>query len=636
MEIYSPVNPLPDEIQKMDNDETVCKFCGVSYLIHNEIKKLQEELKRCEDKVRMYDQLKSQYDQMSGVCEGLAGELKESQEKVLAVSGKLTVRVSDNERLKEENTALTEEIRRCEEEIRGLEKEVKKARQMYPTLLSMQKQVEVLKETKAAYVTEMGDYQKGMQGLFGELNQAYSEIEKRISKSAEVEKSNALEMTELHECVSKLEAEKTSLSSLVEQLQHSSSSLGHTQDQNVKLSRLLRDTQNEVEKLTQEMRDESEKSAVLSNRIGSKNEEIEELKQHLNSLTKKFTLQIDELNKKHKSSLSMQDTLKSKIASHVSEYEGVIKEKELNKNNKMELEIANQTLTSTLNALNSEYKQLKHNTEHSSTSHQHQIKQLQQSYQDQLTVAITKQDSSSYEVTRLKKLLEKLSREVVVRIEDAVQQNNTDNEKANKKVIAGYESSRRELEKQIQSLSDTYSLDLKSKHDSIAELERSYQAQFTDVKTDNQNLKEVIKKLKSHLSDYEVKLAELNSKPKSQPMDDEKAKALTEQNSKLESEVLSLERMVQKECEERRDLTDALENARSQLAAIRNVGSESAVRNAGSSSLSSNSLENTKPNTGNNGVAKNRRRIENTIGRMSHKPGTRRKGSVAGNDKRMF
>lgn len=327
----------------------------------------------------------------------------------------------------------------------------------------------------------------------------------------------------------------------------------------------------------------------------------------------------------------MQDTLKSKIASHVSEYEGVIKEKELNNNNKTELEIANQTLTSTLNALNSEYKQLKLNTEHSSASHQHQIKQLQQSYQDQLTQALSKQDSADYEVTRLKKLLEKLSREVVVRIEDAVQQNNIDNEKVSKKVIAGYESSRRELEKQVESLSDTYSSDLKSKHDSIAELEKSYQAQLTDVRTDNQDLKEVIKKLKSHLTEYEIKLAELNSQPKSQPIDDEKANALTEQNSKLESEILSLQRMVHKECEERRDLTEALENARSQLAGLRNVGS---------SSISSNSLERpVNTNAEHHGVAKNRRRIENTIGRMSNKgnkPGSHRKGSVAGNDKRMF
>ena len=37
-------HPLPDDIQQMDRDDTVCKFCGVSYLIHHEIKQMQNEV----------------------------------------------------------------------------------------------------------------------------------------------------------------------------------------------------------------------------------------------------------------------------------------------------------------------------------------------------------------------------------------------------------------------------------------------------------------------------------------------------------------------------------------------------------------------------------------------------------------
>lgn len=47
-EHYNPQYPLPEEINKMERDETVCKYCGVSYLIHNEIKKLEEKLKATE------------------------------------------------------------------------------------------------------------------------------------------------------------------------------------------------------------------------------------------------------------------------------------------------------------------------------------------------------------------------------------------------------------------------------------------------------------------------------------------------------------------------------------------------------------------------------------------------------------
>ena len=42
---YVPQHPLPPEIGALSRDDTVCKFCGVSYLILNEIKKLEEKLK---------------------------------------------------------------------------------------------------------------------------------------------------------------------------------------------------------------------------------------------------------------------------------------------------------------------------------------------------------------------------------------------------------------------------------------------------------------------------------------------------------------------------------------------------------------------------------------------------------------
>jgi hypothetical protein len=42
---HTPVHPLPDEILSMKRDETVCQFCGVSYLIHTEIKKLENRIK---------------------------------------------------------------------------------------------------------------------------------------------------------------------------------------------------------------------------------------------------------------------------------------------------------------------------------------------------------------------------------------------------------------------------------------------------------------------------------------------------------------------------------------------------------------------------------------------------------------
>lgn len=53
-ERYSPQHPLPHELQAMKRDETVCQFCGVSYLIHNEIKALEEALKKAQEELELY------------------------------------------------------------------------------------------------------------------------------------------------------------------------------------------------------------------------------------------------------------------------------------------------------------------------------------------------------------------------------------------------------------------------------------------------------------------------------------------------------------------------------------------------------------------------------------------------------
>ena len=68
-EKHTPRFPLPDEILKMKKDETVCHFCGVSYLIHTEIKRLEDRIKELEKQLIDYDILKVkeiQFSQITG------------------------------------------------------------------------------------------------------------------------------------------------------------------------------------------------------------------------------------------------------------------------------------------------------------------------------------------------------------------------------------------------------------------------------------------------------------------------------------------------------------------------------------------------------------------------------------------
>ena len=60
-----PTHPLPDEILKMSRTETVCQYCGVSYLIHNEIKVLEDRLKVAELELEKYHGLEKREEELN-------------------------------------------------------------------------------------------------------------------------------------------------------------------------------------------------------------------------------------------------------------------------------------------------------------------------------------------------------------------------------------------------------------------------------------------------------------------------------------------------------------------------------------------------------------------------------------------
>ncbi|PKU37955.1 leucine- glutamate- and lysine-rich protein 1 [Limosa lapponica baueri] len=55
MERHIPIHALPEEIRKMPRDETVCKYCGVSYLILHEFKVMEEKVKAMEKEIKFYE-----------------------------------------------------------------------------------------------------------------------------------------------------------------------------------------------------------------------------------------------------------------------------------------------------------------------------------------------------------------------------------------------------------------------------------------------------------------------------------------------------------------------------------------------------------------------------------------------------
>ncbi|XP_046336241.2 centrosome-associated protein CEP250-like [Haliotis rufescens] len=130
---YTPQHPLPGPIQEMPRGETVCQYCGVSYLIHNEIKALEEKLAAAEEELqhlrggpKREEELTSQLNQQRDIItllkaeaahkdeciSGLQNVIQSSEEKLNAIQQGQNDISQTAEKLRKHNVDLCDQLRR--------------------------------------------------------------------------------------------------------------------------------------------------------------------------------------------------------------------------------------------------------------------------------------------------------------------------------------------------------------------------------------------------------------------------------------------------------------------------------------------------------------------------------------------
>ncbi|PVD35380.1 hypothetical protein C0Q70_02342 [Pomacea canaliculata] len=109
-ERYTPKYPLPEEIRKMKRDDTICQYCGVSYLIHAEIKALEEKLLAIEKELTFYKGKEDRESLLIKEKEELL-QYKQDQEKtLLAKDNMLATLKQELKKSSEDNSSLVNKI----------------------------------------------------------------------------------------------------------------------------------------------------------------------------------------------------------------------------------------------------------------------------------------------------------------------------------------------------------------------------------------------------------------------------------------------------------------------------------------------------------------------------------------------
>ena len=613
-ERYNPVNPLPEEIRTLPSDETVCKFCGVSYLIHNEIKKLELELENVKSQLVGYQEMKSKFSSLETENTGLRnkidkleGQCLEQTQLVSDLSDSLSTATGQCTALKEEYSTLNERWEQqsilCKEQAAQL-LEYKKYAQIYPSLL---KQLSIVKEQRSTLKHDIESYKTVFEADMKIATKYISVLASKCQESQSKLQESLKETDSLKEKIEELtKTNNAQGEQILKQqdklsvLERSSTSLNHAQQQNVQLSKIVSETQKEVEECKGNLAISVEENGNLKRTLSVKSQENTELKQRINELTKRHTSQIEDLNKKYHSSLEIQASLKTKMNSHV---QNMVKDKENIASKTARLEAENSELTKELTRLTQDLQAIEERTRHISGSHKIQLSELHASYQDQLKSALEKSQSYQNEVSKLEAMQSQRESE----LKAALKQVHEKHESQMKVLETTYRQSQIELEKQIDNLSSQYSRDLRSKEQAIKDIEKSFSLQFDTLKSDKCSLQNSIDQLNNQIADYERTIKQLECKPPPPADESDKLKSLKMKNSELESEVLVLQRTVQKECEERMELMEKLDSFKGHISEEKAPKiSDTPSRNSVSSNSSQNLLNaRSKVGTGLNRNKKN-------------------------------
>ncbi|XP_059507064.1 protein LEKR1 isoform X2 [Stegostoma tigrinum] len=579
---------------QMRQDETVCRYCGVSYLIHREFKLMEEKLKAMEAEMEFYRESVEREEKL--------------QRELCSMKQHMEQLKSDHQQKKESLNFLSLELATKQEELEGM---CLKMEDNWRQLVAVQNKSKLYRERtkqQAHIIDQASTFLQGIKielALFREDVQSNLVIWEPFSKTLmhylqATGDGVQMEMFGLRESLKKSTQEVEFLQQQVKDLQLSSDTITlqidqihvleqkeaeleikccESEKQALDLKNQLMIQQLNFQKIAEEM--EHCKELLLN-----KSKEVEDLLSRLTVLEcahdERESRYCKEIKEKEKQWLQCEQKCKS--LEEQLEIK-VCQESEIqNRSSVSQNEIL--TLKTALSQAEEKLEALKQEREQMVISHQNRIKQLQERLQQMLgdednwrakiDAALSKQQA--HHRTELKELALQMKEEAKIEIDTERQKQQELINKHNKEhetlqtqvsdlisdVTKALQLELSKLKKKLQETQCQLLESARSKDGKIYNLEKVILQLETQLKQEQSKVESVTEELRTEKQQKSIELRETH----------QELQRLTGELDQAKEENTFLEETVRRECEERYELTEALSQAREQLMELKSLSRE--------------------------------------------------------------
>uniref|UniRef100_A0A8C9FKG9 Leucine, glutamate and lysine rich 1 n=1 Tax=Pavo cristatus TaxID=9049 RepID=A0A8C9FKG9_PAVCR len=587
MQRHIPVHALPEEIQKMSRDQTVCKYCGVSYLILHEFKVMEEKIKAMEKEIKCY--------------EGSLEREKGLQEELQSLYQDLERCRADGEAKTERITSLTmelktkqDELKNVKEDLRYFQEEKEAAHKQSQVLRStlehhcstlsravslfplIRRELESIKEVVSSNLESWAALKEEIfQQIRTVSKEALTEIPKLNQKLAKSQRENEClqeKVKHLTLVADTVELKTQQLQTSLQQGSELQSRCHELQKETLDLTNQVETTEHKLQKVTAEMDHYKKLLMVKAAELDVCQNELKKMKDE-NGISESRLAK--ELKEKEESLLICQQVCK-RLQEEVAEKErreGDLRRRTSQSESELE------TLKALLTQTEEEVVMLKQERELMLISHQNRTEQLQETLRQKMRNEDNWREKVEIDLAKG----EARHKEAILKVkEEARVELDTERQKQ-QELITKYQRDHEELQKKIPELISSATNSLRMEAELLEKKLQDVQIKLAEKDEGKEKEIQSLKKLISEL-EFQLKVEQNNNesllanmrkeiKHKSDELEEltQERTQLIHSLSQVQEENTLLQETVRRECEERYELTAALTQAREQVLQLRKL-----------------------------------------------------------------